>query len=83
MRKSILTIALLLTAAAAMAGEVLFSSKQLPKKVKISWELEELISNVGEEEKFKTITPAASGIVWQEKSRAHMSVKNADRMFFI
>lgn len=67
MKKSILTIALLLTAAAAMAGEAMFSSKLLPKNVKVSWKLEELISKPGENEKFQTISPAASGIAWQEK----------------
>ncbi len=66
MKKFCLAAVICLTVS-AMAADVKFSSQLLPETVKISTQLEELISKTGETEKFKTITPAAAKISWKEE----------------
>lgn len=65
--KKLYFAALALAMAAAVAGNVKFTSSLLPGNVNVSYRLEELISKPGEADKFKTIDPAKAEIIWKEQ----------------
>ncbi len=66
--KKIVLLLTLLPGIALFAGNVKLDSTLLGKPVMVSWELEELISGTSPPEKYKTVTPSALKVAWQEST---------------